>query len=366
MVSDGGPAYLVRHHAERGLVGLHHQVLADEIGGIGEPVRVLGVGGGEQQARGFDGVAGHHHILGALEPPAPFPDVVNAGGAAVLVGLDASHHRQVANFGTRLDRLGNKGDQLALLGVGGAAEAAKAAIDAGLRLAVRRRNGGERGRRPVDAQGLAAPRQKIARAVDLVGAVGVGAAFGAPGIAGGAGDAERPLGLGVPAPHLAPVQRPVRAVAEHALRLEPLGPEPQRDHGKVDRRAAYRLAAVLAAHCQGIGAVDDAVIGPIKLVLFGLVGGEVLQRTKIGTGVEADHRETRLRQTRDHGAAAGAGADHHEIDCFVLVVFPHRQPGAGAHHIRGAAAGGARGGEGVSGHGRCPAAPPWATSSTAC
>jgi hypothetical protein len=55
----------------------------------------------------------------------------------------------------------------------------------------------------------------------------------------------------------------------------------------VDGAAADRLAAVLAAHGDRVGAVHHPLIGPVKLVLLALVGGEILQRPKIRPGVES-------------------------------------------------------------------------------
>ena len=103
-------------------------------------------------------------------------------------------------------------------------------------------------------------------------------------------------------------------------------------------RAAHRLAAVLAAHHQRVGALRDAVVGPVELVLLAFVGGEILERAKVRAGVEADDREALLGQARDQRAAAGAGADHDEVDLVGVGELPHRNPAAGPEHVGRAAA----------------------------
>ena len=44
----------------------------------------------------------------------------------------------------------------------------------------------------------------------------------------------------------------------------------------MDRAAADGFAAVLASHANGIAAVDDALVKPVKLLLLGLVAGLAL------------------------------------------------------------------------------------------
>ncbi len=138
-------------------------------------------------------------------------------------------------------------------------------------------------------------------------------------------------------PHLAPIERPVGAIAEQGARLEPFGPEAQRHHRKMHGRAAHRLAAVVAAHLQRIVAVDDAVVGPVELRLLGLVGGEILQRTEIRAGVERHDREAVLGKLAGERAAAGAGADDDEIDLFVCRDIRASAPSrrGGRHPARG-------------------------------
>src|ERR1700712_3138270 len=118
------------------------------------------------------------------------------------------------------------------------------------------------------------------------------------------------------------------------------------------RTAAYRLAAVLAPHDDRVLAVDHPRVGPVKLVLLGLVGSEVLQRAKPWTGIEADDGEALFGKAGDQRPAPRAGADDNEVYFFGFPVFAHRYPAAHPHHVRRASAGAARRGKGISRHGR--------------
>src|SRR3546814_18981642 len=65
-----------------------------------------------------------------------------------LIGGDAADHGEVTNLCARLQRARQPGEQHALLCIGRAADDAEAAIDARMRPAARRREGGVRRRRP--------------------------------------------------------------------------------------------------------------------------------------------------------------------------------------------------------------------------
>ena len=100
-------------------------------------------------------------------------------------------------------------------------------------------------------------------------AIGIARPLRAPRIAHRAGDLQRLFDLAVVAPHLAPIERPIGAIAEQAARLEPLRPKAQRHHREVHGAAADRLAAVVAAQLQRIVAVADPFVGPVQLLLLG-------------------------------------------------------------------------------------------------
>ena len=268
-----------------------------------------------------------------------------------VIGIVSTLLKDQWHLGTGGDGARYPGDQRALLGVGRAAGDAEAAIDAGMGAAARRREGGDRGFGPADAHRLAAFDEGQRGGVHLVRAVWVARAARAPGVGDRAGDRQRLLDLAVVAPHLAPVERPVEAVAHLGAGLEPLRAEAQRHHGEVHGAAADRLAAVVGAELDRVVAVTDAVVGPVELGLLALVGGEVLQRAEIWSGVEGDDGEAGLGELAGERAAAGAGADDDEVHPLVLAVFAHRDPAARGEHVRGAALGGARRREGIRRHG---------------
>ena len=56
----------------------------------------------------------------------------------------------------------------------------------------------------------------------------------------------------------------------------------------MDGAAADRLAAIVAAELQRVGAIDDALVGPVELCLLRLVGGEIFKRPPKWTRIEAD------------------------------------------------------------------------------
>ena len=221
--------------------------------------------------------------------------IMHAGDPPVGIDLDPADHREVADLGAGRDRARDPGDQRALLGVGRAAGDAEAAIDAGMRQPARRRQRRQRRLGPVDAHRLAASASAQRRGVQLVRAIGIARTLRPPGIVDRPGDLQRLLDLGVVVPHLAPIERPVRAVAEQAARLEPFRAEAQRHHGEMHGAAADRLAAVVAAQLQRVVAVDDALVGPVELGLLGFVGGEILQRPELRAGIERHDREALLR-----------------------------------------------------------------------
>ena len=181
-----------------------------------------------------------------------------------------------------------------------------AAIDAGMGKAARSGERRERRRRPGDAERLAPSARTSAGGVQLMRAIRVARPLRPPWVRYGPGDLQRLFDLAVVAPHLAPVERPVGAVAELGAGLEPFGPEAQRHHGEMHGRAADRLARVVLAELQRIFAVDDPVVGPVEFRLLALVGGEILQRPPIGAGVERDDGEAIFGELAGERAAAGA------------------------------------------------------------
>ena len=110
---------------------LHHQVAADLVEVVAQPVREASGGGVEQQPRRLDRVAGDRDHPGPLEAGDAVADVVHAGGpAGALVDLDAGDHAVGADLGAVGERVGDVGDQRRGLGVDLAALQAEAAVDA--------------------------------------------------------------------------------------------------------------------------------------------------------------------------------------------------------------------------------------------
>ncbi len=320
-----------------------HQVFADEPGAIGEAVgkslgRRIRAAGAASRRRNPP----RRHSARAENATRPRDDSARRSRGRLRSRLDPPDHREVAHFGAGGERARNPDREGRSLRVGGAAEPAEAAIGAGrafsLRPGVRRGQRRERRLGPFDADRLAALGQQFARVVQLMRAIGIARPFRAPGIGQRPGDVDLPLGLPVIMPHLLPGDRPIRAVAERRARLEPFGPEAQRHHRVMDGRSAHRLARILAAHLDRVRAVDDALIGPVELVLLGLVGGEILQRPEIAARIEGDDREALLGEQRRERSAAGAGADDREIDRVALAIFAHRDPAAAAENVGRAAA----------------------------
>ncbi len=262
--------------------------------------------------------------------------ILHARRAALLVDLDPPDHGEVTYFRPRCQRPRKPHHERTLLGVGRAADAAEAPIDAGRRQAARGGHGGKRRRYPLHAQLLAAARQHEAGGVHLVRAVRIAPALRSPRIGDRPCDLQRLLDLAVVTPHLAPIDRPIDAVAEGRAGLEPLGTEAQRDHHEVNAASAHRLAAVAPAQLERtLG--DDAFVQPIELHLLDLIGGELIERTEPGAGVERHHGEAAFGELRGECRAAETGADDGEIDLLVLPIFLHRNPGAWAHDVGGAA-----------------------------
>ena len=261
--------------------------------------------------------------------------IADAGGArAVGAGLHLAHHGHVADLRPGRHRAGGPDHQRALLGVGGAAVVAVAAIDARRALAPGRRDGGERGGAPFDPHLVRRATKDFPRRVHLVRAVRIGAPRRPPGILHRAGDAQGALGLVVVGGDLLVGDRPVEAVAELALGLEPLRPEAQRHHGEVHGGAAHPLSAVVARQRDRIAPAGDPRVGPVEHLLRHLVGREILQRPPVGARVEADDGEALLRQPRRQRRAAGARAHDGEVDLLAVGVAAHGRPAFGHEDVR--------------------------------
>ncbi|CAJ3171598.1 Uncharacterised protein [Burkholderia pseudomallei] len=338
------PAHFIAHRAPRGLIELHHQVLADEArAAVREAVRMAAVRRQQQEARRLDRIARDDDVLRALKAHAAFAHVAHARHAiAARAGFDAERHREIADLGARRERARNPRDERALFRVRRAAADAEAAVHARMREPARRGQRRERRRRPADAERVGAAREHECGRVQLVRAIRIARPLRPPRIANGPADLQRVLHLGVIAPHLAPVERPVRAVAEPRARLEPVGAKAQRHHREMHGAAAHGLAAVVVAERERIVAVAQALVGPVQLALVRLVGGELLERPPPRARVERDDRVAVFGELARERAAARARADDREIHLVLVAVHAHRHPAADAHHVGRAAVGAAR------------------------
>ncbi len=110
---------------------MEHQVLADQAGRIGEPVRETAGDRVQQQPRRADAIAGDDNDLGRLELlDAVLVVVDDARSHAVLVGQDLAHPAMRLDLDARADRVRPIGDVSRGLGALRAGRRAMAEIDA--------------------------------------------------------------------------------------------------------------------------------------------------------------------------------------------------------------------------------------------
>src|SRR5581483_8350528 len=165
-------AYLFLHVTPGRLVRLGHEILPDQTRTVGKAIRMMRIGRVQQQAWRLDRVAGDYDVARLLKMPGAEAMVLDAVDTrAVGRRLDAADHGAIADLRAGLECTRDPDGERALLGIGGTADAAEAAIDAGRRLAARRGHGGDRAWRPVDPHRLAASHQQFGRRIELVGAI---------------------------------------------------------------------------------------------------------------------------------------------------------------------------------------------------
>ena len=214
--------------------------------------------------------------------------------------------------------------------------------------------------RPIDAQGFATSRQHQRGGVKFVRSIRITWSLWAPRVVDRAGDFQRLLDFVVIAHHLAPFDRPVRAIAKLGARLEPLGTKPQRHHGEMHGRAADRFAGIVGAELNRIVAVDDALVRPVQLALLIFIRGKILQRPPVRPGVKGHDREPIFRKLACERAAARASTDNCEVHDIIVAVLTHRHPSAGMEDIRRSPIGGARRFSRISRHAHFPTRPRFA------
>src|SRR5207248_648064 len=98
--------------------------------------------------------------------------------------------------------------------------------------------------------------------------------------------------------------------------------------------SANGLTAVVDAELDRVIAAGDPLVLPEELLLLGLVGREVLERSPERTGIEGDDGKARFGEFARKGPSACASADDCEIDLLGVIVAAHRHPLAFAKHVR--------------------------------
>ena len=233
------------------------------------------------------------------------------------------------------ERVGDVGDQRAGLGVDLAALQAEAPVDAVRPVAEPPVGDGHGPDAGLDARRRGPAQEDVAVAADRMGVLGVVVRIAPrPGLAG---DGELLLDPLVVRAEIGVGDRPVGADAVHALRVEVRRVKSGGVPGVVDHRPAHATAGVVAAQRYRVGAADLPGLGPVEGVRAPLVADPVAIRVPEGAGVQADDLPAGTGQPlRDH-RAAGAGADHDEVDLLVVVEAAHvgAQPVVGAVAVIG-------------------------------
>src|SRR5205085_3481052 len=200
--------------------------------------------------------------------------------------------------------------------------------------------------------------------IEWMRAIGITRTTRPPGVVNRPGNFQCLLDLGVVVPHLPPIERPIRSIAEQSARFEPFRTEAKRHHREMHGRAADRLSAIVAAHLHRVGAIDDAIVGPVEFGLLAFVGSKILKRTKIRACIECHYREAVFGELACERATSGAGSDDCEIHWLIFSILAHRHPSAWTEDVGRSSFTGSRSLQGIIEHGGSPDAPthhrrPW-------
>src|SRR5690348_10113063 len=166
-------------------------------------------------------------------------------------------------------------------------------------------------------------------------AIGIAFAPAPPWIFQGARDLQGLLGFLVIRLELVEADRPVAAVTERRLALEPFGPPAKRDHRVVDRASPDSAAGVVGAKLDRIGAAGNPLVGPEQTPLIAFIRGEVVERSPERSGIERHYGEAGFRELARKRPAAGTRSYDCEIDLVIVIIAAHRGPFAGPEDIRG-------------------------------
>lgn len=111
---------------------------------------------------------------------------------------------------------------------------------------------------------------------------------------------------------------PVQGVGGEVAGMEPRGVA-----GVVDHGAAHPTPGVVLAQLDRVGTADDALLGPVQRMGAGLVGHPVLVGVPERAGLQDHHPPAGAGQPLRQHRAAGAGADHDQVDLVVVGVAAH-------------------------------------------
>lgn len=302
---------------------MQHQVLADEAGGVGQAVGVLGGGGEQEQARGADAVGADDDRVGELSVFDAFAvDPQGALGAAVLAGEDpadsgAGDQDRPGAQGVRPE--GDVGGGLGALRTAPLAGAPTGALGQLLELLARDRVGA---RPPVPAQRVHARGRPAARLAQGVRGQRVVESLRVGGIAAEAGDADEPVHPVVVRGEVGVGDGPVVAHAVEAADGE-VGRQQTRPLGAVEEAGAADRVVHDRRHVR-VGQVqrvvrrqiaDVRVVGPLVLdqqLPLGVVD-RVVRRVDPVALLQADHAETACGQRVRDDPAGGPGADDENV-----------------------------------------------------
>ena len=133
------------------------------------------------------------------------------------------------------------------------------------------------------------------------------------------------------------VDRPVRADPVVGERREVRRVKAGGVAGVVHHRSADPAPGVVRAQRDRVGAADLARLGPVQGVRAAFVGDPVGVGVPERAGVQADDPPAGPGQPLGEHAAAGAGADDHQVDLVVVGVAAHvgAQPVVGARAVVG-------------------------------
>ena len=289
---------------------------------VADAVGVRCAGRAQQQPRRLDRVRGHRDRGRPLNPLATIAQIADAGRAAGLVDLDVADHAAVAHLDAVRERVGKVGDERAGLRADLAALQAEAAVDAVRTVAERAVDDRHRADPHLDPRLLGAAQGALGHPAQGMRRVRVAVRVAPRPVL--AGDRQLLLEALVVRLEVAVGDRPVDADAVARIRLEVRGMEARRVAGVVDHRPADAVAAVVLAELDGVLSADHALLGPVEVVRSRLIGDPVAVGVPERPGLEDGDPPAAAGEALGEDTAAGARADHDEVDLVLVAEPAHR------------------------------------------